>query len=108
MRTYFAGIICTDCKQVPERNSGDSRWQCACDGKIWPRVYGQRGTAEEHARLVDTGFLMTTDSLGDTYYIGQHGNIVWLFDDGTWRVHPDSRHESLDEFLERIKAVETV
>jgi hypothetical protein len=75
------------------------------DIKVWPRrVYGKRGTPEEHAELTDAGFHMTTDTLGDTYYVGLHGNIVWLFDDGTWRSHPDAQNESLDEYLKRTQA----
>lgn len=106
MRTYFPGTTCPDCKQKPKRNALDQRWQCACEDKVWPRpAYGQRGTPEEHASLTDAAFQMTTDNLGDTYYVGLHGNTVWLFDDGTWRSHPDAQNESLDDYLKRIKAV---
>lgn len=105
MRTYFTGTICPDCKQIPKRNAFDERWQCACEGKVWPRrVYGKRGTPKEHAELTDAGFHMTPNTLGDAYYVGLHGNIVWLFDDGTWRSDPDAQNESLHEYLKRIQA----
>jgi hypothetical protein len=48
---------------------------------------------------------MTSDTIGDTYYVGPHSHIVWLYEDGTWRVEPDSQYESLDSYLEYMKSV---
>jgi hypothetical protein len=104
MRTYFSGTVCPKCKETPKRNRFDSRWQCACEGKVWSApVHGQRGAPEEHGQLTDAGFQMTTDTLGDTYYLGPSGHVVWLFNDGTWRVNPDAQHGTLEEYLERVR-----
>ncbi len=54
--------------------------------------------------LTDAGFQMTTDTLGDTHYVGRIGNIVWRFDEGTWRSNPDVQNESLGEYVDRMKA----
>jgi hypothetical protein len=97
-------MVCLDCKQEPKRNRFDARWQCACEGKVWPPMRGQRGDVEEHAKLTDAGFQMTSDTIGDSYYVGPHAHIVWLFEDRTWKAYPDSQYDSLDRYLEYIKS----
>jgi hypothetical protein len=66
-------------------------------------MHGQRGNVEEHANLTDAGFHMTSDTIGDTYYVGQLGHIVWLFEDQTWKVEPAVQYDSLDEYLAHVK-----
>jgi hypothetical protein len=65
---------------------------------------GRRGDTIEHETLIKAGFQMTTDTIGDTYYVGLHRQIVWLFEDGTWRLEPDRQHSTLDEYLEHYRS----
>jgi len=45
---------------------------------------------------------MTTDTIGDTYYVGPLGHLVWLYENGTWRSEPDTEYRVLEEYLEHI------
>jgi hypothetical protein len=66
---------------------------------------GVRGKSEEHAKLTEAQFGLLSDTIGDSYYVGPYSRIVWLFDDGTWRSYPDSKHDDLDSYLEELKAL---
>jgi len=68
-------------------------------------MHGKRGNPDEHAKLTEAGFQMTSDTIGDTYYVGPHNFLVWLFEDGTWRSYPEYPCEgSLDAYLAHIEA----
>jgi hypothetical protein len=70
-------------------------------------MLGQRGDAEEHAKLIDAGFQLTTDTLNDVYYFGPYSRIVWLYEDKTWKANPEPEDDDLDKYLERIKSLVT-
>ena len=99
VRPYAQAPVCPDCKQIPRRNRFDERWQCRCNDRVWPSKHGSRGEPEEHAKLTKAHFQMTTDTLGDTYYVGPLGNTAWLYEDGTWRSDPDTEYHDLDKYL---------
>jgi hypothetical protein len=104
MRAYADSPACPDCRQIPKRYRFDSRWKCGCEGRVWPRVYGKRGDPEEHDKLTKAHFQMTTDTVGDTYYVGPFSQIVWLYADGTWRSEPDTQYRDLDKYLKYLTA----
>jgi len=104
MRVYADKTVCPDCKQTPKRNRFDGRWQCGCEGRLWSTVHGGRGDPEEHTKLTMAHFQITSDTLGDTYYVGPFSHIAWLYEDGTWRSEPDTPHRDLDSYLEYITA----
>jgi hypothetical protein len=47
---------------------------------------------------------MTTDTVGDTYYVGPFSQIVWLYADGKWRSEPDTQYRDLDKYLKYLTA----
>lgn len=73
---------CCDCNEVP-KDDGSGRLTCACN-KTWQRCLGQPGTEEEETLLASKGFKMARDCQGDVYYIGQEGQIIWLYGDSEW------------------------
>ena len=66
--TSSFGQFVSDCEQIRRGIRFDTRWQCACDGIVWPRMQGVRGTEAENTALAQAGFWMLTDSLGDIRY----------------------------------------
>jgi hypothetical protein len=104
MRNYAASPICPDCQQIPKRYQFDSRWLCGCEGRTWPRLRGTRGDPREHGKLTEANFHMTTDSLGDTQYLGSSGQTVWLYENGTWRSDPDTKYRDFDEYVTAMAA----
>src|SRR4051812_2353701 len=101
MRTY-AELQCPKCGGTPKRTF-EGKLLCDCGGS-WVAERGERGKPEEHAQLINAGFVLTTDTNGDVYYVGPYIRIVWLFADGTWRSEPRSDQGALDEYLKDLRA----
>jgi hypothetical protein len=61
---------------------------CGCGGKPWRAQATVEGTPEEAEFLKTNGFQFTEDCLGNKYYMGSFGRLIWLLADGGWSANP--------------------
>jgi hypothetical protein len=90
---------CPDCKQQIQRAS-----TCTC-GKNWNPERSVKGTLEEEQALKQKGFNPAQNSLGDQYYIGPFGQLLYLYGSDEWSGDPASACTSLEDYLAQFQSV---
>jgi hypothetical protein len=100
-RTRVANL-CPACNEVPQFRDGT--YKCAC-GKSWQRIPSLRGSEGEEKWLADNCFEFTQDVVGNIYYVGPLGHIIYLYPDGAWdsdKAPPSCT--SLEEYIALLSA----
>lgn len=95
---------CPNCHQEPKLDE-HGRYVCDCKGIYWAFKAGVVGSPDEKELLRKKGWQLVELSQIikrslDVYWVGPHGNILLLHDDGTWYCDTAPRRfQKLEDFL---------
>jgi hypothetical protein len=95
---------CPQCNEVPQETDGTLT--CACKGKTWLYVQGQKGTEVEEKYLADNGCCYAEDVRGDKYYVASWGAIVHLYPGNRWDCDAAPKTcATLEEYFAWVRSV---